>query len=71
MTRKIKIFSNRTTFLEGCLALMEEKLKQQVAGLESGTMFAALYTHIPNIAMVAHQDYQMKVSTEKFPNVPT
>jgi hypothetical protein len=30
----IKIFSNLTTSLEGGMALMEDKLKEQVAGLE-------------------------------------
>jgi hypothetical protein len=37
----IKIFSNRSSTLEGGLALMEGKAKEQVAGLElgTGTMF--------------------------------
>jgi hypothetical protein len=35
----IKIFSNRITSLEGGLALMEDKLKKHVGGLEVGTMF--------------------------------
>jgi hypothetical protein len=30
----IKIFSNRKTFLEGSLALMADKVKEHVAGLE-------------------------------------
>jgi hypothetical protein len=35
----IKIFSNRTTSLEDGLALMEDKLNEQVLGLELGIMF--------------------------------
>jgi hypothetical protein len=35
----IKIFYIWTTSLEGGLALMEDKLKKHVAGLEVGTLF--------------------------------
>ncbi len=35
----IKIFSNWSTSLEGGLALTEDKLKEQVALLELGTIF--------------------------------
>ncbi len=35
----IKIFSNWSRTLAGGLALMEDKAKEQVAGLELGTMF--------------------------------
>ncbi len=67
----IKIFSNHSSTLEGGLALMEDKAKEQVAGLELGTMFvlcgnSALHTHIPNIAVLAHQDHRMEVATGKF-----
>jgi hypothetical protein len=62
----IKIFSNRSNTLEGSLALMEDRPKEQVARLELGTMFvlcgnSALHTHIPNIAVSAHQDHRMEV----------
>jgi hypothetical protein len=48
----IKIFSNRSSTLEGGLALIEDKAKEQVASLELGTMFvlcgnSALHTHSP------------------------
>jgi hypothetical protein len=36
----IKIFSNQTNSLEGGLALTEDKLKEQVASLELGTMLS-------------------------------
>jgi hypothetical protein len=58
----IKISSNRSSTLEGRLALMEDTVKKQVAGLKLGmTLFvlcgnSALHTHIPNIAMFSHQD---------------
>jgi hypothetical protein len=63
----IKIFSNRSSTLEGGLALMEDKAKEQLAGLELGTMFvlcgnSALHTHIPNIAVFTHQDHRMEVA---------
>ncbi len=50
----IKMFSNWSSTLEGRLALMEDKVKEKVVGLELGMMFvscgnSALYTHIPNI----------------------
>jgi hypothetical protein len=35
----IRIFSNHTASLEGSLALMEDRVKEQVAGLELGHMF--------------------------------
>jgi hypothetical protein len=71
----IKIFSNRSNTLEGGLALMEDRAKEQVAGLELGTMFvlcgnSALHTHIPNIAVFAHQDHQMEVATGRFKDQP-
>ncbi len=48
----IKIFSNQTTSLERCLALMDDKLKEQVvAGLELGTMFVL----VPDKRMWAQQ----------------
>ncbi len=67
----IKIFCNRSSTLEGGLALMEDKAKEQVAVLELGTMFvlcgnSALHTHIPNIAEFAHQDHRMEVAMGKF-----
>jgi hypothetical protein len=67
----IKIFSNRSNTLQGGLALMEDQPKEQVAGLEFGTMFvlcgnSALHTHIPNIAVFAHQDHRMEVATGCF-----
>ncbi len=70
-----KIFSNRSSTLEGGLALMEDKAKEQVAGLELGTMFvlcgnSALHTHIPNIAVFAHQDHRMEVATRRFKDQP-
>jgi hypothetical protein len=54
---------------------MEDKAKEQVAGLELGTMFvlcgnSALHTHIPNIAVFAHQDHRMEVATGKFKDQP-
>jgi hypothetical protein len=63
----IKIFSNRTSSLEGGLALMEDKVKEQVAGLELGMMFVlcgnwALPIHISNIPVFAHQDHRMEVA---------
>ncbi len=71
----IKIFSNRSSTMEGGLALMEDKAKEQVAGLELGTMFvlcgnSALHTHIPNIAVFAHQDHRMEVATGRFKDQP-
>ncbi len=67
----IKIFTNWSTSLEVGLALMEDKLKEQVAGLEIGTIFvlcgnSALHTHITNIAVFAHQDQRMEVAAGKF-----
>ncbi len=63
----IKIFSNRSSTLEGSLALM--------AGLELGTMFvlcgnSTLHTHILNIAVFAHQDHQMEMATGRFKDQP-
>jgi hypothetical protein len=54
---------------------MEDKAKEQVAGLELGTMFvlcgnSALHTHIPNIAVFAHQDHRMEVATGRFKDQP-
>jgi hypothetical protein len=54
---------------------MEDKLKEQVGGLELGMMFvlcgnSALHTHIHNIAMFAHQDHRMEVATGKFAKQP-
>jgi hypothetical protein len=71
----IKIFTNRSSTLEGGLALMEDKAKEQVAGLELGTMFvlcgnSTLHTHIPNIAVFAHQDHRMEVATGRFKDQP-
>ncbi len=71
----IKIFTNRNSSLEGSLALMEDKAKEQVAGLELGTMLmlcgnSALHPHIPNIAIFAHQDHRMEVATGKFQEQP-
>jgi hypothetical protein len=70
----IKIFSNHNSTLEGSLALMEDKAKEQVASLELGTMFvlcrnSALHTHIPNIVFT-HQDHRMKVAMGKFIEQP-
>jgi hypothetical protein len=55
----IRIFSNHTASLEGGLALMEDKVKEQVAGLELQHMlvlwgYLALRSHILNIAVFAH-----------------
>jgi len=66
----IRIFSNSTGTLEGGLAMMEDKEKEQVAGLELQQMFvlcgnSALRTHIPSIAVFAHQDQQMQVASGK------
>jgi hypothetical protein len=52
--------------------MMEDKLKEQVAGLDLGTMFVlcgdlALHNHFPNIAVFAHQDNHMGMATGKFP----
>ncbi len=71
----IKIFSNRFTSLEGGQVLMEGKMKEQVAELELGMMFvlcgnSALHTHIPNIAVFAHQDHRMEAATGKFAEQP-
>jgi hypothetical protein len=71
----IKIFANRSSTLEGGLALMEDKAKEQVAGLELGTMFVlcgnfALHTHITNIAVFAHQDHRMEMSTGRVKEQP-
>jgi hypothetical protein len=71
----IKIFSNHSSTLEGGLALMEDRAKEQVAGLEMGTMFVlcgnfALHTHIPNIAVFTHQDHRMEVATGRFKEQP-
>jgi hypothetical protein len=71
----IKIFSNRSSTLEGSLALMEDRAKEQVAGLELGTMFvlcgnSALHTHVPNIAVFAHQDHRMEVARDRFKEQP-
>jgi hypothetical protein len=68
--------TNRTTSLEGGLALMEDKLKEQVAALEFGTMFTlfgntALHTHFPNIVMFAPKDHRMEVAMGKLPEVLT
>ncbi len=70
-----KIFSNRSNTLEGGLALMEDRPKEQVAGLELGTMFvlcgnSALHMQIPNIAVFAHQDHRMEVATGQFKDQP-
>ncbi len=70
----IKMFSNRTSSLEVDLTLMEDKLKEQVAGLELGMMFvmcgnSTLHTHIPNIVVFVHQDHHMKVAKSKFPKM--
>jgi hypothetical protein len=64
----VRTFSNHTTSLKGGLALMEDKVKEQVAGLELQHMFvlcgnSALRTHIPNIAVFAHQDPRMEVAS--------
>ncbi len=53
----IKIFSNWATSLEEGLALTEDKLKEQVAVPELGTMFmlcdnSTLHTHIPDISVL-------------------
>jgi hypothetical protein len=66
----IRIFSNHTASLEGGLALMEDKVKELVAGLELQQMFmlcgnSARCTHIPNIAVFAHQDPRMEVASGK------
>jgi hypothetical protein len=63
-------FPNHTASREGGLALMEDKVKKQVAILELQHMFvlsgnSALRTHIPNIAIFAHQDPRMKVASCK------
>jgi hypothetical protein len=55
IVQTIKIFSNWNSPLDGSLALMEDKLKEQVAGLELAMMFvlcdnSALHIYIPNIA---------------------
>ncbi len=64
----IQIYSNHTMNLEGSVALVEDKVKDQVAGLELGHMFvlwgnSALRTHIANIAVFAHQDQRMEVAS--------
>ncbi len=69
------ISSNRSTSLEGELALMEDKLKEEVSGLELGTMFMmcgnlALHTCILYIAVFTHQDHRMAVATGKFAEQP-
>ncbi len=66
----IRIFSNHMSSLEGGIALMEDKVKEQVAGLELQHMFvlcgnSVLRTHIPNIAIFAHQDPRMEVASGK------
>jgi hypothetical protein len=50
---------------------MEDKLKEQVSGLELGKMFmmcgnSALHTCILYIAVFTHQDHRMEVATGKF-----
>jgi hypothetical protein len=62
----IRIFS--TFSLEGGLALMEDKVKEQVTGLELRHMFilccnSALCTHIPNVAIFVYQDMRMEVAS--------
>jgi hypothetical protein len=57
------------------LALMEDKTKEQVAGMELGTMFvpcdnSALHTNIPIIVVFAHQNHRMEVATGKFTEQP-
>jgi hypothetical protein len=54
------------------LALMDDRLKEQVSGLELGTMFvlcgnSPLHTHVPNKAVFAHWDHRMEEATGKFP----
>jgi hypothetical protein len=65
-----RIFSNHMASLEGGLALMEDKVKEEVAGLELHHMFllcgnSTLRTHIPSIANFAHQDPRMEVVSGK------
>jgi hypothetical protein len=54
---------------------MEDELKEQVAGLELGTMFvlcgnSALHNLIPIMAMFAHQDHRMEMAIGKFSEQP-
>jgi len=61
----IRVFSNHTASLEGGLALIEDKLKEPVAGLELYHMFMlcgilALRTHIPIFAVFENQDLRME-----------
>ncbi len=70
-----KIFSNLSTSLKGVLALMEDKVKEQVARLEMETMFvlcgnSAMHTHIPSNAVFAIQDQRMEVATGMFAEQP-
>ncbi len=70
----IKIFSNWTTSLEEGLALTEDKLKEQVAVPELGTMFmlcdnSTLHTHIPNISVLPTRN-RMEEAASKFPELP-
>jgi hypothetical protein len=72
----IRIFSNHMASMEVGLALMEDKMKDQVARLDLQHMFvlcgnSALCTHIPNLAVFAHQGLRMEVASRKHPEGPT
>ena len=70
----IQVFSNNTSSLEGSLAMMKDKEKEQVAGQEFQHMFvffvllcgnSGMHTRISNMAVFTHQDQRMEVARGK------
>ncbi len=71
----IKVFSNTTASLTGGMAIVDDPIKEQVAGLELGEQFlmcgsAAYKTHVKNLILFAHAHPSMSVATGSFHSSP-
>ena len=69
------MFTNSTSSLEGGLAVVEDILKEQVAGLELSNIFllcgtSALKTHIKNLVLIVHPDKDMEIAKGTFTTNP-
>jgi hypothetical protein len=71
----IKVYSNTTATLAGGLAVVDDPVKEQVAGLELSEQFlmcgsAAYKTHVKNLILFVHPHASMQVATGKFTSAP-
>ena len=71
----IKVFSNSTASLSGGMAIVDDPIKEQVAGLELGEQFlmcgsAAYKTHVKNLILFVHAHPSMSIATGSFHSAP-